>query len=146
MKQTLILLALGASVTLLTPHALLAQSNTMYEQLQKSDKPFADKVVQSGSGCTDCTSGCGSSVRKNTAEIQISVIMPMIFQLDLTPEQTTAIQTHIQTLQPSSNTSPEDLDTKRLEIMRAAIAVLNPQQRNTLLQQLVQLQFVRRTP
>jgi hypothetical protein len=138
MKRTLTLLALGASLTLLTPQTLLAQSNTMYEKLQKSDKPFAGKVGQPGSGCASCTSGCGSSARKSTAEIQMSVIMPMIFQLDLSSEQTSAIQSHMQALQSSGNETPEKLDTRRVEVMRAAIAVLNPQQRNTLLQQLAQ--------
>jgi len=138
MKKTLTLIAALAALAL-TPQSLLADTNPngMYERLQGSDKPFGGKV-KPGSGCAGCSAGCGSSARKSSAEIQMSVIMPMIFKLDLTAEQKSAIQKQIDTLKPAAGDDPKLLDTQRVKIMRASVAVLTPIQRKTLIEQLTQ--------
>jgi len=68
----------------------------------------------------------------------MSVIMPMIFKLDLSDAQKSAIQKQIDTLKPAAGDDPKVLDTQRVKIMRASVAVLTPIQRKTLIEQLTQ--------
>jgi len=138
MKRTLTLIAtLTALLTL--PEILLADNtpSTMYDRLQNTGKPFSDTVQQGGSGCSGCLGGgCGSSVSKSRAETQMSVIMPMVFALDLSADQKAAIEAKMRTFQSTIPTDPKQADAARITTLRAIIATLSSDQRTKLLDKL----------
>ena len=138
MKRTLTLIA--TLVALLTlPELLLADNTpgTMYDRLQNTGKPFAGTVRKSGSGCAGCLGGgCGSSVRKSRAETQMSVIMPMVFKLDLDADQKAAIEQKMSTLQSTITSDPKQADAARITMLRDVVATLSSEQRAKLIEQL----------
>ncbi len=140
MKRTLTLIATLA--TLLTlPELLLADNTpgTMYDRLQHTGKPFSGTVQKGGSGCAGCLGGgCGSSVRKSRAETQMSVIMPMVFKLNLDADQKAAIEQKMSALQStiSTNPDPKQADAARIKMLRAVVATLSSEQRAKLIEQL----------
>ena len=140
MKRTLTLIAtLTALLTL--PEILLADNTpgTMFDRLQHTGKPFSGTVRKSGSGCAGCLGGsCGSSVQKSRAETQMSVIMPMVFKLDLSADQKAAIEQKMSALQStiSANPDPKQADAARIKMLRAVVATLSSEQRAKLIEQL----------
>ena len=138
MKQTLTLIAtLAALLTL--PELLLADNTpgTMYDRLQNTGKPFAGTVQKGGSGCAGCLGGgCGSSVRKSRAEIQMSVIMPMVFKLDLDADQKATIEQKMSALQSTITSDPKQADAARIKMLRVVVATLSSEQRAKLIEQL----------
>ena len=138
MKRTLTLIA--TLVSLLTlPEMLFADNTpgTMFDRLQNTGKPFAGTVRKSGSGCAGCLGGgCGASVRKSRAEIQMSVIMPMVFKLDLDADQKAAIEQKMSALQSAISSDPKQADAARIKMLRAVVATLSSEQRAKLIEQL----------
>ena len=138
MKRTLTLIAtLAALLTL--PEILFADNTpgTMYDRLQNTGKPFSGTVRKSGSGCAGCLGGgCGSSVQKSRAETQMSVIMPMVFKLDLDADQKAAIEQKMSALQSAVTADPKQADAARIKMLRDVVATLSSEQRAKLIEQL----------
>ena len=124
-------------LTLLTPIVLMADTapKNMFDRLQNTGKPFSGTVQQGGSGCGGCLGG-GPSVRKSRAETQMSVIMPMVFALDLSADQKAAIEAKMRTFQSTIPTDPKQADVARITTLRAIIATLSSDQRTKLLDKL----------
>ncbi len=138
MKRTLTLIATLATLLIL-PETLLADTapGTMYDRLQHTGKPFAGTVRNGGSGCAGCLGGgCGSRVRKSRAETQMSVIMPMVFKLDLSADQKAAIAQKMRTLQSTITADPKHADAARITVLRAVVATLSSAQRAKLIEHL----------
>jgi len=136
MKRTLTLIAaLAALLTL--PEILLADNapSTTHGRLQNTGKPFSGTVQQGGAGCGGCLGG-GPSARKSRAETQMSVVMPMVFALDLSTDQKAAIEEKMRTLQSTITANPKQADAARVTTLRAIIATLDATQRTKLIEQI----------
>jgi len=135
--STLFSILLAAPAMAQTP-STQAPSNGMFDRLQGGDKPFpAGMSPQRGGGCSGCFGG-GSAPRapQSRAQSQMNVIMPMIFALDLSPEQKHSIEKQLSTLQAQAGADPKAFDELRKKTLRAVIAILSADQRKALLNNL----------
>ena len=137
MKRTLTLGTLFLTL-LAAPAIAQTPSNGMFDRLQGGDKPFAGGMSpQQGSGCGGCAFGRpAAQVPQRRTQAQMNAIMPMIFALDLSPEQKSTIEKHLSTLQAQAGADPQTFDTQRRKTLRAIIATLTADQRSRLLEKL----------
>ena len=135
--STLFLTLLAAPAIAQTP-STQTPSNGMFDRLQGGNKPFAGGMSpQQGSGCGGCAFGRpAAQAPQSRAQAQMNVIMPMIFALDLSPEQKSTIEKHLRTLQAQAGADPQTFDTQRKKTLRAIIATLTADQRSRLLEKL----------
>jgi len=134
MKRTLTLSTLFLTL-LAAPAIAQTPSNGMFDRLQGGNKPFAGGMSpQQGSGCGGCAFGQpAAQAPQSRAQSQMNVIMPMIFALDLSPEQKSTIEKQLRTLQAQAGADPKAFDDLRKKTLRAVIATLTADQRSKLL-------------
>ena len=137
MKQTLTLSALFLTL-LAVPAIAQDPSNDMFGRLQGgNNKPFGKGLSpQSGGGCGGCLGGGSARAPQSRAQSQMNAIMPMIFGLDLSPEQKSTIEKQLRTLQAQAGADPKAFEALRKQTLRAVIATLNADQRSRLLEKL----------
>jgi len=134
---TLFLTLLVAPAIAQTP-TTQAPVNGMFDRLQGGDKPFpAGMSPQRGGGCSGCFGGRSAPrAPQSRAQSQMNAIMPMIFALDLSPEQKSSIQKQLNALQAQGGSDPKTFDELRKKTLRAVIAILSADQRKKLLENL----------
>ncbi len=66
----------------------------------------------------------------------MSVLMPMVFQLDLSPEQKHAIEHDMQSIAAAPAATPAERDRQRIRIMQTALTHLTAEQRAALIRQI----------